>query len=345
MGSCRSRRPYPCTGKLVFLSHSMGQGDCRLWRTALGDFYSIPLERKVSKICRIMGWFKVGRALGISTPNNLTKARSSLNELFKALCSWVLKTCKDRVYRNPGSLSHCLAVLVVKKSVPNIQSEYCLSFSHHAPLQGPWLYCHEDTTRKTLPIIFLQCLRDKEIILLSPQQRHGAYHACLFRNAAISLPRIHGTATDWMQKETVGGLVGFKQSWNGLRIWKSNQASLTVVILWTGECFLQCPAEAADTWTSCTDLQQGGGFGVAPKAQLSGGFLVCPVSLVGLSRVWCLAFLLFWGLGMEGVFLCKDFSLWQWVQLCADDNRRVKPPCDTVVKQRKKPQLGGLSWD
>lgn len=39
-----------------------------------------------------------------------------------------------------------------------------------------------------------------------------------------------------------------------------------------------------------------------------------------------------------GVFL-SDSS---YPQLCVDKNRRVKPPCDTVVKPRKKPQLGGL---
>lgn len=44
-----------------------------------------------------------------------------------------------------------------EKTVANIQSEYCLSFSHRAPARGPWLRFREDTTGEALPNIFLQC--------------------------------------------------------------------------------------------------------------------------------------------------------------------------------------------
>lgn len=128
-----------------------------------------------------------------------------------------------------------------EKTVPNIQSEYCLSFSHHAPIWGPWLCFHENTTGKALPIIFLQCCKGQwNHSTLAPCKGVGHMIPAWFRTTVNSLPYIRGTVTDWMHKETVGRLVRFKQSWNGLWIWKNNQVSFTVVILWTGECFLQC---------------------------------------------------------------------------------------------------------
>lgn len=187
-----------------------------------------------------MEQFKVGRVLGISTSSNLTKAKSSLNEirLLRALGSWVLKTCKDRVFRNSGPLSHCLTVLVVKKTVPNIQPEYCLSFFHHMRTLAlvSWGH-HRKSFAQYLPAVLWGAMKP---FYLAPCKGMGHMIPAWFRTAVISLPCIHGAVTDWMQKEIVGRPVSFKQSWNCLKICKSNQISFTVVILWTGEYFLQC---------------------------------------------------------------------------------------------------------
>lgn len=69
-------------------------------------------------------------------------------------------------------------------------------------------------------------------------------------------------------------------------------------------------------------------------------FLVCSVSLSGLSRVYCFAL---WRAWVEGMLRLRCHSSpcdSECYQLCVFEKGKVKPPCDTALRGRKKPWLG-----
>lgn len=174
------------------------------------------------------------------------------------------------------------------------------------------------------------------------------------------------------------GLVSFKESRNGLRTWESNQPSfhwaLQVYAL-MASCGLEralcdagngCedttqPWPIPDCWhcssfrgtVECSTLLKPSSQGSAEItvcgcqkwADLCGQhrslcFLEYSVSLAGLSCVCCFALWRAWVEGMLCPRCHRSPCDSKCYQLCVFEKGKVKPPCDTALRGRKKPWLG-----